>query len=101
MPAVARIADVLSDTDIIAEGSGNVFVNNIPATRMADKTTGHTLPSHNFYPPVPIVTGAGSVFINNIPVARVTDIGAVHKDPPHSDSHSGIIITGSPDVFAE
>ncbi len=41
MLAVSRIGDTFTDTDVIATGSGNVFVNNIPTARLSDTTTGH------------------------------------------------------------
>jgi uncharacterized Zn-binding protein involved in type VI secretion len=97
----ARLGDTFTDTDVIAEGSGNVFVNGIPKARLGDLTTGHTLPGHGFYPPVPIIEGSGSVFVNGIPAARLGDKHAIHCDPPHpaSDCHDGVINTGSGDVF--
>ena len=100
--AVARIGDTFDDTDVIAEGSGNVFCNNIPVARLGDKTTGHTLPGHTFYPSVPIDSGSGSVFVNNLPIARLTDTHAEHCDQPHpsSDCHIGVINSGSGNVFS-
>ena len=102
MPAVARIGDSFTDTDVIATGSGNVFCNGIPVARMSDTTTGHSLPGHTFYPPVPITGGSGSVFVNGLPLARVGDAHAVHCDSPHpsSDCHSGVVSTGSGNVFS-
>jgi len=101
LPA-ARIGDTFTDTDVIAEGSGNVFVNGIPKARLGDKTIGHTLPGHTFYPPVPIIEGSGSVFVNGLPAARVGDKHAIHCDTPGhpaSDCHDAIINTGSGNVF--
>jgi len=100
--AVARIGDTFTDTDVIKEGSGNVFVNNIPVARLGDHTTGHTLPFHTFYPSVPINTGSGSVFVNNISIARLTDTHIIHCDSPHpsSDCHDGVINSASGNVFS-
>lgn len=100
--AVARISDTFTDTDVIKEGSGNVFANNIPVARLGDITTGHTLHGHTFYPSVPINTGSGSVFVNYIPIARLTDTHMVHCDTPHpgSDCHDGAINSASVDVFS-
>ena len=100
--AVARIGDKFVDTDTIATGSGDVFVNSIPVARLSDTTTGHTLPGHTFYPPVPITTGSGSVFVNNLAIARLTDKHAVHCDSPHpaSDCHDSVISIASGDVFS-
>jgi len=102
MPAVARIGDKFSDEDTIMEGSGNVFTNNIPTARLADKTTGHTLPGHGFYPSAPIIEGSGSVFVNNRPIVREDDAHAVHCDTPHtiSDCHDGVVTTASTNVSA-
>jgi len=102
---VARIGDVLSLTDVIATGSGNVFINNIPCATLSSITTGHTLPGHGFYPPTVITTGSGSVFINGLPIARVSDTSAGHTDTPHppnntTDFHTEVITTGSGNVFA-
>ena len=99
--AVARIGDKFLDTDTVATGSGDVFVNNIPVARLSDKTLGHTLPGHGFYPPVPIIDGSGSVFCNNLPVASIGSKHAVHCDPPHPspDCHDGAITVGSTDVI--
>ncbi len=97
--AVARLTDKFLDTDTIAEGSGDVFVNNLPVARLGDKTLGHTLPNHGFYPPVAISTGSGSVFVNNLPIARLTDKHLSHCDP-HPDCHDSVISTASGDVFS-
>lgn len=99
--AVAALGDKFTDTDTIGTGSGDVFINNKPMAALGDMTTGHTLPGHGFYPPVPIITGSGSVFVNNKPVAALGDKHAVHCDPPHpaSDCHDGVISTGSGNVF--
>ena len=102
MPAVARLGDKFADTDEIATGSGDVFVNGLPCARFSDVTTGHSLPGHTFYPSVPINTGSGSVFVNGLPIARLGDKHAVHCDQPHnaSDCHDSIISTGSGNVFS-
>ena len=100
--AVARIGDTFTDTDTIAQGSGDVFVNNIPIARLTDITTGHTLPFHPLFVPIPINSGSGSVFANNLPIARLTDTHAMHVDPPHPPTHphDGIINSASGDVFS-
>ncbi len=106
MPAIARIGDPFTDNDLVATGSGDVFVNNIPAARLSDLTAGHVDPGHGFYPPAPIIEGSGSVFVNNLAVARVDDAHAVHCDinfphKPPPDCHDGTISAGSSDVFAD
>ena len=97
--AVARLTDKFLDTDVIATGSGDVFVNNLPVARLTDTTTGHTLPDHGFYPPVAISSGSGSVFVNNLAIARLTDKHLPHCDP-HPDCHDSVISTASGDVFS-
>lgn len=99
---VARKNDTFTDTDVIATGSDDVFINNIPAARLSDQTTGHGLPGHSFYPPTVIQTGSGSVFINNLPIARLSDKHAGHCDAPHpaSDCHDAVIATASGNVFS-
>lgn len=91
--AAARMGDKCSDGDTIAVGSGNVFINNLPAVRLGDSTTGH-----NGFPPVPILKGSGSVFVNNIPAVRLGDNHAVHCKPDHG-CHDGVVSVGSGNVF--
>lgn len=92
---VARLGDVFTDGDIIAQGSGNVFVNNIPVARLGDVTTGE-----GCFPSVIISTASGSVFANNIPIARLGDLKMVHCCPDQG-CHDGIIATASGNVFSE
>lgn len=92
---IARLGDIFSDGDIIAQGSGNVFVNNIPVARLGDITTGE-----GCFPPVVISSASGSVFVNNIPVARLGDIKMVHCCPNHG-CHDGHIFSASGNVFCE
>lgn len=94
MPAVARIADPVSCGDIIDTGSGNVFSNGIPVTRVGpDTTAGHC------FGPTPISVGSATVFVNNKPISRVGDPIVVHCCGP--SCHGGSIANGSPDVFAD
>ena len=98
MLPVARIGDSYSDGDTQMQGSGNVFVNNIPVARLGDLTTGHKCSSGGWWPSVPIIQGSGSVFVNNIPVARLGDAHATHCC---GDScHNGVFVTGSGNVFS-
>lgn len=94
MPAVARIGDPFDCGDFSAAGSGDVFINNIPATRLGDATTGHVCG-----PPTINMVGSGTVFVNNLPLCRVGDALVPHgtcAGPPHG----GAFAAGSPDVFA-
>ena len=95
MPAVARIGDPFSCGDMVAAGSGNVFVNGIPVTRAGDATVGHPCG-----PPTSNQSGSGTVFVNNIPVVRLGDPLTPHgtcSNPPHG----GNISAASPNVFAD
>lgn len=94
MPAVTRIgdADVAHCSGMVrAQGSGNVFANNIPVSRQGDVNTVHLLPgspcpAHA----APIASGSGSVFVNNKGCGRI------------GDGLSGCtsVAAGSPNVFA-
>ncbi len=92
MPAAARIGDPIDCGDTLAQGSGNVFINGIPATRVGpDLSSGH-ISTENF-PPVPVAMGSSTVRINGFPAARVGDPMISHH-PPLIPT----IIVGSPDV---
>jgi uncharacterized Zn-binding protein involved in type VI secretion len=77
MPSVTRIgdADITHCSGMVrAQGSGNVFVNNIPVSRQGDLNTVHLLPgspcpAHN----APIAIGSTTVFVNNKGCGRVGD----------------------------
>lgn len=89
----ARITDSFSDGDAIAIGSGNVFINGLPAAKFASLTTGE-----GCFPPTVITSGSGSVFINGIPAVRLTDSKQLHCCPGVS-CHGGSVSTGSGNVF--
>ncbi len=94
MPAVTRIgdSDIAHCSGMVrAQGSGNVFVNNIPVSRQGDVNTVHLLPgspcpAHA----APIAAGSGTVKVNNKGIGRV------------GDGLSGCtsVAAGSPNVFA-
>jgi uncharacterized Zn-binding protein involved in type VI secretion len=94
MPAITRIgdADIAHCSGMTrAQGSGNVFVNNIPVSRQGDNNTGHLLPgapcpSHS----APIAVGSTTVFINNLGCGRVGD----------AISGCTAVAAGSSNVFA-
>lgn len=94
MAAVARLGDPISCGDVIAGGSGNVFANGMPVTRVGpDLTAGHCFPA------VPILIGSPTVNVNGLPVAVVGN-----PIPDHTCgtvTHGGTVDAGSPDVFAE
>ena len=85
MPPVARATDSHAcpqkghSINTISSGSGDVFINGLPAARVGDATScGAT-----------IVTGSSTVFINGKPAAL---LGA-------ATSHGGVIISGSENVL--
>lgn len=96
MPANERIGDPFDCGDTSAVGSGNVFINGIPQTRIGDATTGHPCG-----PPTTNQTGSTStVYANNIPVCRLGDALVPHgtcASPPHVGNFS----RGSPNVFTD
>lgn len=92
MPAAARLGDPTSDGDTIAAGSGNVFINGMPAARVGDTTAGH-----GCFPPTTIQAGSSTVFINGIPAARVGDPIVPHACPL-TVPHGGTIASGSGNV---
>lgn len=96
MPAATRIgdADVPHCSPMTrAEGSPNVYVNNIPWSRQGDNNTVHLrppdvppCPSHT----APIAIGSTTVFVNGRGAGRVGD----------AISSCTNVAAGSPDVFA-
>ena len=94
MPAVTRIgdADVPHCSGMTrAQGSGDVFANDIPVSRQGDNNTGHLLPpapcpAHS----APIAVGSTTVFVNNKGCGRVGD----------GISGCTSVAAGSPNVFA-
>lgn len=91
MTANVRIGDPVSCGDVVAQGSGDCFMNGLPVARVGDLTAGHC------YPAVPVLVGAPTVYTNNILVAMVGN-----PIPSHScgdSSHSGNVANGSPNCF--
>lgn len=94
MPAITRIgdADAAHCSGMVrAQGSGDVFVNNIPISRQGDVNTVHLLPgspcpAHA----APIAVGSTTVFINNKGCGRVGD----------AISGCTAVAAGSSNVFA-
>jgi uncharacterized Zn-binding protein involved in type VI secretion len=94
MPAAARKGDrgvPHCSGYTIANGSGDVFINNQPAARVGDSSTVHLKPGKPCRPhTAPIAQGSSTVFVNGKPLARVGD----------SLSGCTAIAQGSSDVFA-
>ena len=90
-PPATRIgdADIPHCSGMVrAEGSPNVFINNIPWSRQTDLNTPHLLPPAPC--PVhaaPIVIGSPTVFVNNLGAGRV------------GDATCTAVAEGSPNVF--
>lgn len=90
-----RISDLLTDSDTIAVGSGNVFINNLPASVHNDATTGH-----GCFPPTVMIATTATVFVNNKPLLRQGDSNVPHTCVvPPFPTDSGTIVIGSGDVF--
>lgn len=77
MPAVARQGDQgvpHCSAFSIASGSGDVFVDGMPAATVGSASTSHLVPSRVcFGHSATISAGSGSVFVNGKPIARVGD----------------------------
>lgn len=94
MPAATRIGDrdVTHCSGMVrAQGSPNVFVNNIPWSRQGDVNTVHLLPgspcpSHA----APITRGSTTVYVNNRGAGRIGDAITACTS----------VAQGSPNVFA-
>jgi uncharacterized Zn-binding protein involved in type VI secretion len=86
MPGIARDAGTDVAGGAIVQGSGNVFVNGQPVSRIGDSVAGHGRGAHRS--PV-MVGGSGNVFANGISVCRAGD--------PASCGHPA---SGSGNVFA-
>jgi len=101
MPAVARLTDFFNcgfaPKPTIIGGSGNVFVNNLPAARKSDPVSGHGPPTCG-WGSSEIASGSGTVFVNNLALARIDDPNTVHCCG--ASCHTGSVAVGSDDVFA-
>lgn len=93
MTAAARIGDPITCGDVIAAGSGTVFVNGMPLTRVGDSTAGHPCG-----PATTMANGSPSVFANGVAVCRVGD-SIVSHGTCDSPPHTGSVANGSPDVY--
>lgn len=94
MPAVSRKTDTGSKhgcfppTPAIS-GSGNVFINNLPALRKGDALAPHGCGKCRPHGRA-VSSGSSTVFVNGKPLARVGD----------GIDCGGQMSKGSPDVFA-
>ena len=93
MPQALRLGDLHSGHDDcgptnLVVGSGDVYINDMPAGRMGDFFAPHGCEEHDPHPPT-LIVGSGSVYINGMPAGRLgdnTDCGAT-------------VITGSENVL--
>lgn len=83
MFSAAKMGDVTSDGGAICTGSCDVFINNIPASKLGAGATSTLVGL------TALVTGSGTVFINNCPATRCSD----------KTGCGSVIVTGSPNVF--
>lgn len=94
MPAATRIGDkdiVHCSVPSRAEGSPNVFVNNIKWSRQDDNNDSHLLPGAPCPSHVaPITVGSTTVFVNNKGAGRIGD----------AITGCTSVAEGSPNVFA-
>ena len=97
MGNVVRVADNISCGDHVAQGSDNVFANNMPISNEGKKkTTGH-----GKYAPTEFMGPySKTVFVNNKPVVLkgITKIIPHDKKKEHKDSKAS---SGSPNVSIE
>lgn len=101
MPAVARLTDFfncgVAPTPTIIGGSGNVFINSLPAARETDPVSGHGPPPCG-WGGSNIAAGSSNVFVNNLPIARIGDSNTAHCCG--IPCHTGVVVTASSNVFA-
>lgn len=81
----ARVGDATAHGGALCSGSGNVFVNNLPAAMVglsvAPCALGHGAAA--------VASGSCSVYINNLPAARCGDVTCC----------GAAVATGSCDVY--
>jgi len=85
MQNAARVGDVTAHGGALCSGSGDVYVNGIPAAMVGVSIAPCAL-SHGA---APVAVGSGSVFINGVPAARLGDVTGC----------GAAVITGSGDVY--
>ncbi len=85
MSNAARFGDAISHGGGVVTGSGDVYINGLPAAIVAGSTTVCSCPAKVSV----VATGSCSVYINGCPTARVGDLTGC----------GGAVCTGSGDVF--
>lgn len=92
MPSIVRIGDGVSCGDVMAQGSGNVFANGMPVSRVGvDLTAGHCF--------TPTVTTAGSPNVLTNSIVTVVVSSPIQPHTCGNNTHGGTVAVGSPNVF--
>ncbi|PKH20115.1 hypothetical protein CIG19_18355 [Enterobacterales bacterium CwR94] len=69
MQPAARVSDSICHGGAVASGSGNVFINSLPAAVVAMSVAPCSL-----HGAASVASGSGTVFINSLPAARLGDV---------------------------
>ncbi|MCT4715778.1 PAAR domain-containing protein [Enterobacteriaceae bacterium H18W14] len=85
MQNAGRVGDITTHGGAICTGSGDVFINGLPAAMAAASIA----PCALGHGAAPIATGSCSVFINGFPAARLGDVTGC----------GAVVATGSCDVY--
>ncbi|MGE9551461.1 PAAR domain-containing protein [Erwinia amylovora] len=85
MQNAARIGDASSHGGAVCSGSGNVFINDIPAAIVGVSIVTCSL----LHGAAPLASGSETVFINDEPAGRLGD----------TTGCGGVIVSGSANVF--
>lgn len=97
MANTVRIGDSVTCGDFSAQGSANVFANNLPITNKGQRTT----TGHGCFPPTVFIGPySTSVFVNNQPVVLKGKTKIQAHCCGHS-CHDGSASSGSPNVAIE
>lgn len=85
MQNAARVGDATAHGGALCSGSGNVYVNGIPAAMVGVSIASCAL----LHGAAPVAVGSGTVFINGVPAARLGDVTGC----------GAAVVTGSGDVY--
>lgn len=85
MQNAARVGDATAHGGALSSGSGNVFINGLPAAMMGASVA----PCAIGHGAAPVASGSGTVFINGLPAARLGDVTGC----------GAAVVSGSGDVY--
>ncbi|MTD38227.1 hypothetical protein GIX45_06160 [Erwinia sp. CPCC 100877] len=85
MQPAARVGDATAHGGALCSGSGNVFIDNLPAAMVGASVA----PCALGHGAAPVASGSGSVFINCLPAARLGDVTGC----------GAVVVSGSGDVL--